>query len=215
MAGAREPPRAGRRIPEAVLAFYNERRQRRRGRRSRMRAHAAIASLEPAYEVVIVTQNVDALHERAGSTPGASHPRQSSPMRAAPRQRRQRYRIDDAPIDLRPTVRGRHATAARHRVVRRSGAALRRGAMHVHHARRACWWSAPRSRCSRPLRSRGTRARQCREGAGVAREWRCCRASSCVFRRDQAGAGAFVARWLAEAGDPARNVRQRRPVIVR
>ena len=33
-----------------------------------MRLTSAIAALERKYEVVVVTQNVDALHERAGST---------------------------------------------------------------------------------------------------------------------------------------------------
>lgn len=50
-----------------VLDFYN-------GLRSRLsevapnEAHLAIASLEDRYDVTVVTQNVDNLHERAGST---------------------------------------------------------------------------------------------------------------------------------------------------
>jgi NAD-dependent deacetylase len=53
--------------PEAVLAFYNERRRMAWSARPNA-AHLAIAALEAAYEVVVITQNVDALHERAGSS---------------------------------------------------------------------------------------------------------------------------------------------------
>lgn len=59
-------PEGWRRHPEAVQAFYNERRQKAWQAQPNA-AHLAIATLEQAYEVVIVTQNVDALHERAGS----------------------------------------------------------------------------------------------------------------------------------------------------
>ena len=53
--------------PETVLEFYN-------GLRTRMHncqpndAHRDIAALEKDYDVVVITQNVDDLHERAGST---------------------------------------------------------------------------------------------------------------------------------------------------
>ena len=55
------------RDPKLVLDFYNE----RRAQLSQVRpndAHRAIASLENEYNVTVVTQNVDNLHERAGST---------------------------------------------------------------------------------------------------------------------------------------------------
>ena len=55
------------RNPEMVLEFYNA----RRAQLSQVRpndAHRAIASLENEYDVTVVTQNVDNLHERAGST---------------------------------------------------------------------------------------------------------------------------------------------------
>jgi NAD-dependent deacetylase len=53
--------------PELVLDFYN---QRRRGVRQAQpnAAQLALVDLERAYDVQIVTQNVDDLHERAGST---------------------------------------------------------------------------------------------------------------------------------------------------
>ncbi len=53
--------------PELVLEFYNQR--RKNGLQAKPNAgHLALAKLEQKYNVVIVTQNVDNLHERAGST---------------------------------------------------------------------------------------------------------------------------------------------------
>ena len=50
-----------------VLDFYN---QRRKGIRDAVPnpGHTALAELEKKYEVVIITQNIDDLHERGGST---------------------------------------------------------------------------------------------------------------------------------------------------
>lgn len=53
--------------PEAVLAFYNERRKDVL-RASPNAAHLAIAALETRFDVTVITQNIDDLHERAGST---------------------------------------------------------------------------------------------------------------------------------------------------
>lgn len=53
--------------PGLVLDFYNERRKQCRVAQPNL-AHELIAKLEEQYEVVVVTQNVDDLHERAGST---------------------------------------------------------------------------------------------------------------------------------------------------
>ncbi len=50
-----------------VLDFYNERRLQLRDA-SPNAAHLAIAALEKDYDVDVITQNVDNLHERAGST---------------------------------------------------------------------------------------------------------------------------------------------------
>lgn len=55
------------RNPSLVLDFYNERRAQLQGVRPNA-AHLAIAGLEKDYDVTVVTQNVDNLHERAGST---------------------------------------------------------------------------------------------------------------------------------------------------
>jgi NAD-dependent deacetylase len=53
--------------PELVLGFYNQRR-RQLDEVMPNAAHRALAALEDAFDVRIVTQNVDDLHERAGST---------------------------------------------------------------------------------------------------------------------------------------------------
>ncbi len=60
-------PEAWARNPQIVLDFYNQRRQQVRAARPNA-AHAALVDLEQRYVVDIVTQNVDDLHERAGST---------------------------------------------------------------------------------------------------------------------------------------------------
>ena len=60
-------PEAWRRDPELVLKFYNERR-RQVVAASPNKAHLLIAELEKKFHVTVITQNVDDLHERAGST---------------------------------------------------------------------------------------------------------------------------------------------------
>ena len=55
------------RNPSLVLDFYNQRRAQLPIVRPNA-AHIAIASLEDEFDVTVVTQNVDNLHERAGST---------------------------------------------------------------------------------------------------------------------------------------------------
>ena len=55
------------RNPQLVLDFYNARRAQLFQVRPNS-AHLAIAELEKDYKVTVVTQNVDNLHERAGST---------------------------------------------------------------------------------------------------------------------------------------------------
>ena len=53
--------------PELVLNFYNERRKQARNCFPNP-GHLALADLEKYFNVEIVTQNVDDLHEKAGST---------------------------------------------------------------------------------------------------------------------------------------------------
>jgi NAD-dependent deacetylase len=53
--------------PELVLQFYNERRSQIVAAIPNA-AHLALAQLECRYNVVVITQNIDDLHERAGSS---------------------------------------------------------------------------------------------------------------------------------------------------
>lgn len=55
------------RNPALVLSFYNSRRQAAAQAKPNA-GHLALAALEQFFEVRIITQNVDDLHERAGST---------------------------------------------------------------------------------------------------------------------------------------------------
>jgi NAD-dependent deacetylase len=59
-------PEAWERDPELVQQFYNERRRQVVAAEPNA-AHFALAALERNYDVEIVTQNIDDLHERAGS----------------------------------------------------------------------------------------------------------------------------------------------------
>ena len=59
-------PEAFARNPKLVLDFYNARRQKV-AKAEPNAAHLALQKLEAKYEVIIITQNVDNLHERAGS----------------------------------------------------------------------------------------------------------------------------------------------------
>ncbi|MCR8556775.1 NAD-dependent deacylase [Mucilaginibacter sp. BJC16-A38] len=60
-------PEAWRRNPAMVQQFYNERRKSVIEAKPNA-AHYALAKLEEKYEVTIITQNIDDLHERGGST---------------------------------------------------------------------------------------------------------------------------------------------------
>lgn len=60
-------PQAWHSNPELVLRFYNERRKKLLESKPN-RGHEILAELEKDFKVEIVTQNVDDLHERAGST---------------------------------------------------------------------------------------------------------------------------------------------------
>lgn len=55
------------RDPELVINFYNERRKQLLDCKPNG-AHLLVAELEKMYDVTVVTQNVDNLHEKAGST---------------------------------------------------------------------------------------------------------------------------------------------------
>jgi NAD-dependent deacetylase len=60
-------PEGWRKNPSLVLDFYNQRRKNALAVKPN-RGHEILAELEKDFEVVIVTQNVDNLHERAGSS---------------------------------------------------------------------------------------------------------------------------------------------------
>lgn len=59
-------PEGFRKNPELVLEFYNQRR-RQLFEVEPNAGHKALVELEDKYDVVIITQNIDDLHERAGS----------------------------------------------------------------------------------------------------------------------------------------------------
>src|SRR4029078_7236121 len=60
-------PRAWKKNPKLVLEFYNYRRKNVMDAKPNI-AHAGLAELENDFDVHIITQNIDDLHERAGST---------------------------------------------------------------------------------------------------------------------------------------------------
>ena len=53
--------------PERILDFYNQRRSEAAMAQPNA-AHLAVSALEQSFDVMVVTQNVDDLHERAGSS---------------------------------------------------------------------------------------------------------------------------------------------------
>lgn len=60
-------PEAWQQNPELVLRFYNQRRKQLTTAQPN-KAHLGLKALEKDFDVRIITQNVDDLHERAGST---------------------------------------------------------------------------------------------------------------------------------------------------
>ena len=60
-------PRAWKKDPRLVLEFYNYRRKNVLDAQPNA-AHVGLAGLEKDFDVTIITQNIDDLHERAGST---------------------------------------------------------------------------------------------------------------------------------------------------
>lgn len=60
-------PQGWRKNPELVLDFYNQRRRNAKQAKPN-KGHLKLAELEEHFDVKVITQNVDDLHERAGST---------------------------------------------------------------------------------------------------------------------------------------------------
>ena len=84
--------------PALVLEFYNERRAKAWAAQPNA-AHRAIAALEQKFEVVVVTQNVDNLHERAGSS-RVLHLHGELCFARGTGPSRKRQRIDGAPVAM-------------------------------------------------------------------------------------------------------------------
>ncbi len=91
-------PEGWRLRPEVVLAFYNERRLKAWNAMPNA-AHSAIAALESAFEVVVITQNVDELHERAGSS-NVVHLHGQLAYARGTSDNPKRYRIEGSDISL-------------------------------------------------------------------------------------------------------------------
>ena len=60
-------PEAWKKDPQLVLNFYNERRRNVADAKPNA-AHIGLAELENDFDVTVITQNIDDLHEKAGST---------------------------------------------------------------------------------------------------------------------------------------------------
>ena len=91
-------PEGWRKNPALVLEFYNERRAKAWAAQPNA-AHRAIAALETKFDVAVVTQNVDALHERAGST-NVLHVHGELAFARGTGPSRRRYRLDGAHIEM-------------------------------------------------------------------------------------------------------------------
>jgi NAD-dependent deacetylase len=91
-------PRGWQRNPGLVLEFYNERRAAAWNAQPNA-AHLAIGRLENYYDVVVITQNVDELHERGGSL-NVIHVHGNLAYARSSRNPNLRYRIDGNPIQL-------------------------------------------------------------------------------------------------------------------
>ena len=92
-----------REAPGRVLAFYNDRRREVLAAEPN-EAHLIIAGLERFHDVTVVTQNVDDLHERAGSR-GVVHLHGELTKVTSSRSRRNLGCIRDYPLD-RPILPG-------------------------------------------------------------------------------------------------------------
>ncbi|NVZ72381.1 SIR2 family NAD-dependent protein deacylase [Pseudomonas costantinii] len=89
-------PEAWHKHPADVLAFYNELRQKACAAQPNA-AHRAIAELESRFDVMVITQNVDDLHERAGST-CVLHLHGQITLAQSTVDERLMYKVNDKPI---------------------------------------------------------------------------------------------------------------------
>lgn len=95
-------PEAWHEDPETVLTFYNERR-RQAHKAEPHEGHRALAVLEDHFDVRIITQNVDSLHERAGSSNVIHLHGQLSKVRSES-NRSLIYEIGGDPVDIGDTA---------------------------------------------------------------------------------------------------------------
>lgn len=87
-------PDAWRKNPDLVTDFYNQRRQQIIETEPNQ-AHRIIAELEKNHDVVVITQNIDDLHERAGSSNVMHlHGNIRFAKSSGPNQEKEHYRID-------------------------------------------------------------------------------------------------------------------------
>jgi len=91
-------PEGWKKNPGLVLEFYNERREKAWNATPNA-AHIAIGKLEKYYDVVVITQNVDELHERGGST-NVIHVHGNLAFARSTINPSLRYRIEGNPIIL-------------------------------------------------------------------------------------------------------------------
>ncbi len=84
--------------PDLVLKFYNERREKAWNARPNA-AHLALGKLDNYYHVVVITQNVDELHERGGSK-NVIHVHGNLAFARSSLNPNLRYRINGNPITL-------------------------------------------------------------------------------------------------------------------
>ena len=83
-------PEAWERDPELVNRFYNERRKQLYEAQPN-NGHYGLADLEKDYDVQIITQNIDDLHERAGSTKVLHLHGELKKVRSSRKIKRQRF----------------------------------------------------------------------------------------------------------------------------
>lgn len=111
-------PEAWRRDPALVLRFYNQRRAQL-GTVEPNAAHFALAAWQRDHELAIITQNVDNLHERAGSRPVLHLHGELTKARSV-RDPDHVVDIGYAPHRAGRPLSARWSVAPAHRVVRRS-----------------------------------------------------------------------------------------------
>ena len=92
-------PEAWHKNPDLVTDFYNQRRKQIIETEPN-EAHRIIAELEKSHEVIVITQNIDDLHERAGSTNVLHlHGNIRFSKSSGPNQEKEYYPIDGWKLD--------------------------------------------------------------------------------------------------------------------